>query len=311
MTGTGLHRVLVLMLGLFVAGFSLLLAGPGAIGLVCGPSWSTLASDQHINKPSAIATIANNDIWIVGSIQKPEHGIRTGAEHWNGSNWSRVPTPDVGNGANALNGVDALASNDVWAVGYSGKKTLIERWNGSQWRVVTSSNAGTTGENTLTSVDALSGTNAWAAGSSHTATSRKSLIQRWNGISWSIDSSPNPGSLSNSLLGVAAVASNDIWAVGFKSSGSGYRSPVLHYNGSGWSEVTVPTFGDGGNVLTNVSAAGPENVWASGYYVDGTQHKTLTLRYNGTTWSQVPSPNGADRTSVLTAATRRTSTVAV
>ena len=86
-----------------------------------------------------------------------------------------------------LNGVDALATNNVWAVGYSGSagryNTLIERWNGTQWQVVTSPNAVTSGENTLTSVDALSSTNAWAVGSSRTATSRKSLIQRWNGTS--------------------------------------------------------------------------------------------------------------------------------
>ena len=38
-----------------------------------------------------------------------------------------------------LNGVDALARNNVWAVGYSSSgrlKTLIERWNGTHWRVV-------------------------------------------------------------------------------------------------------------------------------------------------------------------------------
>jgi uroporphyrinogen-III synthase len=79
-----------------------------------------------------------------------------------------------------LNGVDALASKDVWAVGYSGVggryNTLIERWNGTQWRVVTSRNAVTNGDNTLTSLDALSSTNVWAVGSSRTDTSRKSLI---------------------------------------------------------------------------------------------------------------------------------------
>jgi hypothetical protein len=71
MTGTGLRGVLAPIVGLFVACFSLLLVGPGALGLVCGPSWGTVASDQHINKPSAIAAIASNDIWVVGSTKKP------------------------------------------------------------------------------------------------------------------------------------------------------------------------------------------------------------------------------------------------
>ena len=286
------------------ASLSLLLVGPGANRLICEPSWSTVASSEHLRKPSAIATIASNDIWVVGSTKDTAHDIRTGAEHWDGSSWSQTAAPDVGTGENMLNGVDAASSKDVWAVGYSGVsgsyKTLIEHWDGTQWRVVASPNAGTTGENTLTSVDTLSSTNAWAVGSSRTATSRKSLIQRWNGSSWTIVSSPNPGTLGNSLLGVAAAGPNDIWAVGWKNSGNGLRSLLLHYDGTGWTEgAAVPKVGTGDNVLTDISAVSGDDVWATGYYVDVTQYKTLTLHYNGTTWSHVPSSNGADGTSIL------------
>jgi Bacterial Ig-like domain/FG-GAP-like repeat len=304
MTMTGYLRVLAPLAGLLAASLSLLVFGAGANGLVCEPSWSTLASSEHLRKPSAIATIASNDIWVVGSTKDTTHAIRTGAEHWDGSSWSQVPAPDVGTGANALNGVDALASNDIWAVGYSevsGRySTLIEHWDGTRWRIVTSPNAGTSGDNVLTSVDALSGTNAWAVGSSRAATSRKSLIQRWNGSSWTIVSSPNPGTLSNSLLGVAAAGPNDIWAVGWKNSGNGLQSLLLHYDGTGWTEgATVPKVGTGDNVLTGISVVSNDDVWATGYYVDGTKYRTLTLHYNGTTWSHVPSPNGADGTDIL------------
>ena len=286
------------------ASLSLLLVGPGANGLICEPSWSTVASSEHLRKPSAIATIASNDMWVVGSTKDTAHDIRTGAEHWDGSSWSQIAAPDVGTGENMLNGVDAASSKDVWAVGYSGVsgsyKTLIEHWDGTQWRVVASPNAVTIGENTLTSVDTLSTTNAWAVGSSRTNTSRKSLTQRWNGTSWTIVSSPNPGTLSNSLLGVAAAGPNDIWAVGWKNSGNGLRSLLLHYDGTGWTEgAAVPKVGTGDNVLTDISAVSNDDVWATGYYVDGTQYKTLTLHYNGTTWTHVPSPNGADGTNIL------------
>jgi hypothetical protein len=304
MTRTGYLRVLAPLAGLLAASLSLLVVVVGAKALVCGPSWSTVASAEHLRKPSAIAAISSNDIWVVGSTKDTAHAIRTGAEHWNGSSWSQVPAPDVGTGANQLNGVDALASNNVWAVGYSQssgrQKTLIERWNGTQWRVVTSPNAGTSGDNVLTSVDALSGTNAWAVGSSRAATSRKSLIQRWNGTSWTIVSSPNPGTIGNSLLGVEATGSNDIWAVGWRNSGDGLRSLLLHYDGAGWKEAAgVPKVGTGDNVLTGISVVSNDDVWATGYYVDGTQYKTLTLHYNGTTWSHVPSSNGADGTNIL------------
>jgi hypothetical protein len=131
MTRTGYFRVLAPLAGLLAASLSLLVIGPGANGLVCGPSWSTVASSEHLKKPRAIATIASNDIWVVGSTRKNEDLIRTGAEHWDGSSWSLSPTPDVGTGENMLNGVDASASKDVWAVGYSGHDTLIEHWDGT------------------------------------------------------------------------------------------------------------------------------------------------------------------------------------
>ncbi len=303
-TRTGYCSVLAPVVGLLAASLSLLMVGPGANGVVCGPLWSTLASGEHLNKPRAIATIASNDMWVVGSTRENEGLIRTGAEHWDGSGWSQVPVPDVGTGENMLNGVDASASNDVWAVGYAGVSgrysTLIEHWDGTQWRVVTSPNADSTGDSVLTSVDTLGSTNAWAVGSSRTDTSRKSLIQRWNGTSWTIVSSPNPGTLGNSLLGVEAIGPNDIWAVGWKNSGNGLRSLLLHYDGTGWTEgAAVPKVGTGDNVLTSISVVGSGDVWATGYYIDGTRYKTLTLHYNGTTWSHVPSHNGTDGTDIL------------
>ena len=305
-TRTGYYGVLApLLVGLLAAGLSLLVVGPGARGLVCGSSWSTVASGEHLRRPSAMAAIASNDVWVVGSTRDTPNQVRTGAEHWDGSGWSQIPTPNVGTVQDELNGVDAFASKDVWAVGYSTlsgrQRTLIEHWDGTRWRVVTSPNSGTNGDNALMSVDALSGTNAWAVGSSRTGTSRKSLIQRWDGTSWKIVSSPNPGTLSNSLLGVAAAGPKDIWAVGWKNSGNGLRSLILHYDGTRWTQAaSVPRVGTGDNVLTGVSVVGNDDVWATGYYVDGTRYKTLTLHYDGTAWSRVPSRNGADGTSILT-----------
>jgi hypothetical protein len=304
MTRTDHYRKLAACLAaLLAAGLALLVAEPGVHGLDCGSSWSTVPSASELHNPRAIAAIAKNDMWVVGNRAARAGVITTGAEHWNGSSWSLSPTPNIGTGHNALNGVDASASNDVWAVGYSehggGYKTLIEHWDGGNWSVVTSPNVGSNPNNTLTGVDALSRTNAWAVGSYRTATSRKTLIQRWNGTSWQRVSSPNPSTLSNSLLGVAAVGPKDIWAVGWKSTSNGLRSLILRRNGTSWKEVAVPKVGTGDNVLTDISTASANDVWATGYYVDGAQYKTLTLHYNGSTWSHVPSRNGVDGTSIL------------
>src|SRR6185312_14213053 len=67
---------------------------------------------------SDIAAVSPNDIWMVGSTwDGGESPFRTLTEHWNGSSWTTIssPTPDAS--GNLLNGVAALASNNVWAVG--------------------------------------------------------------------------------------------------------------------------------------------------------------------------------------------------
>ena len=43
---------------------------------------------------------------------------QTLTEHWNGTAWSVVASPNLGTSDNVLYGVAAVAANDVWAVGY-------------------------------------------------------------------------------------------------------------------------------------------------------------------------------------------------
>ncbi len=94
MTRTNHLRVVSAFAALFAAVLLLLLAVAGAPGLECGPSWRTIAEDGMFKKPRAIAAIAKNDIWVVGS-KEAGGTIRTGAEHWNGKSWSLFPTPNV------------------------------------------------------------------------------------------------------------------------------------------------------------------------------------------------------------------------
>ncbi|HEY4388878.1 MAG TPA: hypothetical protein VGN34_30885, partial [Ktedonobacteraceae bacterium] len=57
-------------------------------------------------------------------------------------------------------------------------------------------------------------------GSFHdTGTSSKTLIEHWNGSTWSVVPSPSPGSSPassfNFLNGIEALSPHNIWAVGF------------------------------------------------------------------------------------------------
>ena len=154
------------------------------------------------------------------------------ATHWNGSAWSTVATPNV-NAINALKGVAAIASTDVWAVGSSIKspsdgisqyRTLIEHYNGGAWSVVPSPNAGA-GSNELTGVAAHSASDVWAVGYALDVTGdipvAKTLWMHWDGTRWSTVPSPSAGTGDNLLDSVIAPAgTSDVWASGVSANGT-------------------------------------------------------------------------------------------
>jgi hypothetical protein len=76
----------------------------------------TLASNDTL---TGVAARSATDIWAVGFRQDRSGAIpigRTLTEHWNGSAWSVVASPNVGSNDNLLNAVAAVPG-DVWAVG--------------------------------------------------------------------------------------------------------------------------------------------------------------------------------------------------
>jgi len=126
-----------------------------------------------------------------------------------------VPTPSPYRRINALFGVSARSSADVWAVGGGGG-------------------------------------------------GGRTLVEHWNGTSWSHVLAPAPG-LSSFLNGVTAISASDAWAVGsFFGPVIGNRVPTLHWDGTAWHQVYAPTPGPGGNSLEAVSATSTTDVWAVG-----------------------------------------------
>jgi hypothetical protein len=113
-----------------------------------GRQWSDVAVPQADGGSfylHAITAVSSSDIWAVGDQDFP---VRTAAVHWDGTAWTFVDTPklDVGKGGLAsFRGIAALATNDVWAVGFlrknAGKdQNLIEHWDGATWTQVTAPN---------------------------------------------------------------------------------------------------------------------------------------------------------------------------
>ena len=146
---------------------------------------------------SGVAATSAGNAWAVGS----DGNGKTLIVHWNGTAWTRVPSPSL-SGFASLSGVAATSTTNAWAVGFGGNgKTLIVHWNGTAWTRVPSASPGTFA--TLSGVAATSATNAWAVGSAFRG---KTLILHWNGTVWS--QVPNL-SLKGAFQAVAAISARD------------------------------------------------------------------------------------------------------
>jgi hypothetical protein len=272
-----------------------------------GNTWTTVVPARPGNPADlrSVTALASGDVWAVGRRQDTAslYYNKTLTEHWNGTKWSIVPSPNGSPTTSELLGVTVVSSNDVWAVGDFAasaptyQRTLIEHWDGANWTIVPSPNVTNSSQNALTGVAGVSATDVWAVGYSLTS-NNKTLIEHWDGKKWGIVPSPNVGSYGNWLTGVAALAPNDVWAVG--SANNGATTLTLHWNGSAWSVMPSPSVAYWSNSLNSVAAVAGDDVWAVGrilsdsYTADGdVQTSTLTLieHWDGSAWSTVTSPN--------------------
>src|SRR5579859_2645264 len=131
---------------------------------------------------------------------------------------------------------------------------------GPYWRLVSSPNPGS--YNITYGVAAVAANDVWAVDFSYNGTLAQTLIEHWDGSSWTIVPSPNVGTGSNFLPGVAAVSSTDVWAVGSSSTGSAYQTLTEHWNGSSWSVVPSPNQGTASNALARLAVVAANDVWA-------------------------------------------------
>jgi hypothetical protein len=271
-----------------------------------GSAW-TLAETPNVghygNWLNGVATISSSEAWAVGYTagNPATYTSTTLVEHWNGSAWSVVPSPNPSNdplyGANQLNDVRAFAPNDVWAVGWqwvpSGSAPLVERWDGRRWRV---SKTPDTGFKELQALDGTSSRDIWAVGFGRTfSDGNQSLIMHWDGRSWAVVPTPKLP-YDNYLTDVSVVSPTDAWAVGYTVPPNlDFQPHFLHWNGSAWAVVPSPHLSSTYNFLQSIAAVSGNQVWAAGYRtVDDHQVVTFVERWDGTQWRVESTPSLQD-----------------
>ena len=156
----------------------------------------------------------------------------------------------------------------------------------SSWELVPSSNVPETPV-TLLGVSALSPSEAWAVGSTGDPLEPSDvMIQRWDGVEWTIVEAPSPGAFINELRAVDAYGPNDVWAVGRTSSGFGESPLALRFDGTAWLEVGMPDEVDGS--LNDVAAIAPNDVWVVGSVGDpaASLERALVLHWDGQLWEE-------------------------
>lgn len=237
------------------------------------------------------------DAWAVGYVGDAD-GIRTLTLRWDGTRWTRVPSPNPSSQRNWLTDVSGSSPSDVWAAGSywneaRERRTLLMHWDGASWKTAPSPNVDGK-ENLLNGVAVVSPTDAWAVGSALDASfSGRTLTQHWDGASWTIVPSPNPGEsgVGSNLLSVAAASSTDVWAVGDIDTGGFVMGTLTeHWDGTEWLAVPSPTVPDGA-LLDKVAADRSGAVWAVGWRQVGEWTQPLAMRRTGTEWLTVDAPS--------------------
>jgi len=201
------------------------------------------ATDQVFLR--SITAISPTDIWAGGSDFEDPFEFPL-LEHFDGTAWTQFspPVSDC-----AVSGISADATNDVWASGVTlGGGTCILHYDGTGWQSVSSPD-GCCGYNYLFGIVALGPNNVWAAGwyiqNPNDDRPNLTLIERWDGSSWQIVTSPNvgpSGQVSSLLRGITAVSANDIWAFGtsIDINSDAASTLLLHWNGSSWAIFPSP-----------------------------------------------------------------------
>jgi hypothetical protein len=270
--------------------------GMASVLVGISPAWhgapAAAASTPAVVRLGGVAALSSGNAWAVGAWRRTaSSGYKTLIEHWTAGRWRLQASPSPGNDSNSLTGVAALSSTEAWAVGSyhtngQSLKTLIEHWNGTAWKVQPSPSP-VTDNNTLSAVVATSRSNVWAVGNTlSTSGEQRTLIEHWNGRSWTVQHSPSPGS-SSQLTAVAAVSGSNAWAVGYSDSSDGTTSKTLveHWNGSSWQIQASPNPSVQYNFLCGVAATSRTNAWTDGMYVQAGYQAPIMEHWNGQAWS--------------------------
>jgi streptogramin lyase len=271
--------------------------------------WSTTSIPGPRNIGQSVSCTSASACVEVGA----EGGYGDGypsAHSWNGTEWSSMGQGAArpSNGTEVtLSGVSCTETSACVAVGHyinsaSVEVTLAESWNGTEWSVKSTPNPTGAKASSLFGVSCTTSAACTAVGQyNNSSGTRVTLVERWNGTEWSIQSTPNPsGSLETKFVAVSCSSASACSAVGeYRQSTYTTLSFAEGWNGTEWKEQAIPNPGETtGSKLTGISCTAASACTAVGWYIGSRYPGTLMERWNGTEWNlqTVANPSNSSET---------------
>ncbi len=256
--------------------------------------------------PNAGSGLSNNLIGVscvsasfcVATGYSSDATFQTLALVWDGSTWTVTPTPNPGSGTdNLLNKVSCVSVSFCVAVGEyqdgSGWRSLVTVWDGATWAVAPTPDPGVPTDHFLNAVSCVSVSFCVAVGEDEVGSIARSLVLVWDGATWAVAPTPDPGIAADHYVnGVACVSVSSCVAVG-RAETAGTSPPlVLVWDGSAWSDASPPDPAPGvGTNLVGVSCTSTSACVATGWVGSPGTPSALVTTWDGVGWSVLATPD--------------------
>lgn len=218
-----------------------------------GTSWS-VQSPSTAGVPNAefqaVSCVSSTECLAVGDYNSVGGAETTLAERWNGTSWTVTPTPIIGGVyATRLTGISCTSASFCVATGFSQlaayqeeASPLVERWDGTSWTAMITPSVSAAKLNAVSCTSSSACTAVGVEKDIAGGREMRTLVERWNGSEWSIQSTPSLE--AGKLMGVSCAAPSACTAVGkYFSESFPYGEPnvlVERWNGSTWSMAAAP-----------------------------------------------------------------------
>ena len=241
---------------------------------------------------SGVACARADSCQAVGSAGQGTYGAFTATTQWDGKRWSRVAIDGTNSGSGYyLLNVACPEAKSCIAVGTGNSVDFAQRWNGTTWSAMHPLVDVGPESSWLSSVSCTSSRNCYASG---TWDRDGTLIEHWDGASWTIVPSPNQAFGVHVNLGGISCKAKGCVTVGSGSSNSTYplqTTIAIHQDRTTWTvHPSQPTPAPASSALMGVACIQAKNCFAVGYYqtpnVFGNVF-ALIEHWNGRTWSAV------------------------